>query len=370
LAYQKRQKICLETCSFKFTTFPLFFHFEALSFKIRKSKSTRTLCVTEGRTLAVTTLKKLWKNEYFQTVLMIVLMAVIVFGFWYGCQLALNTEYPALVVVSESMLPTLNIGDVIIVQGIPVTQIKAGDIVVFRSPYDPDKRIVHRAVKIESTSSGYLITTVGDNVGGVKDQFSPWPASLLVGKVTARIPYVGNFVLLVNTIGNFYYFIIIIIIVINILFSLLFDTDEEKKSANAEPHEKKLFGKLEIETIFFLILNVLLVGFSIFNLFGVFTFWQPGAEMVDKHVTIRGMYSDLQYQATYNRVSEAFLSQGFFSYKIDCLVNGAIRPGVPTFSWMQVSILALLILNLWMANKYLQFAKRLKQALKLNSIYK
>jgi signal peptidase len=304
---------------------------------------------------------------------MIVLMVVIVFGFWYGCQAALNTEHPALAVVSESMLPTLNVGDVIIVQGLPASQINAnnttGDIVVYRSPYDPEKLIVHRAVKKVSNPDGtWTITTKGDNNAGSD---SPFLESYLIGKVIARIPYVGNFVLLVNALGNFYYFIIIIIIIVNILLSLFFDTDEKKKSANEEPHEKrKLFGKLEIETIFFLILDVLLVGFLIFNLFGVFTFWQPGAEMVDKHVTIRGMYSDLQYHTSYNHVSEAFLSQGLFSYKIDCLVNGAIRPGAPTFSWMQASILILLILNLWMANKYLQFVKRLKQALKLNSIYK
>jgi len=320
-------------------------------------------------------LKQLWKNEYFQMAIMIILMVGIVFGFWYGSQLVLNTQYPALAVVSTSMTPTLNVGDVIIVQGVPVTQIRAnyttGDIVVFISPSDPNQRIVHRAVKIENTTSGYMITTLGDRyMGEEEDQFSPWPASLLVGKVIARIPYIGNFPLFVNALGNFYYFIIIIIIVINLLLSLFFDTDGEK-STKEEPHEKrKLFGKLEIETIFFLLLDVLLVGFLIFNLLGAFTFWQIGADP-PQNVTIRGMYSDLQYQANYPQyVSKAFLSQGFFTYQIDCLVNGAVRPSVPTFSWVQFSILLLVFLNLWMANKYLQFAKRLKQALKPNSIYK
>ena len=313
--------------------------------------------------MAVTTLKQLWKNEYFQTIIMIVLMVVIVFGFWYGCQLALNTEHPALAVVSESMLPTLNVGDVIIVQGVPAALINAnyitGDIIVYRKPGYLEQRIVHRAVEKVLKGNYYEFTTKGDNNVGSDPPFNE---SYLVGKVIARIPYVGNFVLFINAIGNFYYFIIIIIIIVNILLSLFFDTDEKKKSANEEPHEKrKLFGKLEIETIFFLILDVLLVGFLIFNLFGVFTFWQPGAEMVDKHVTIRGMYSDLQYHASFKSVSEVILSQGVFTYKIDCLVNGAIRPGAPAFSWMQASILILVFLNLWMANKYLQFAKRLKQ---------
>jgi signal peptidase len=330
--------------------------------------------------LAVATLKQLWKNEYFQTVIMIILMVVIVFGFWYGSQLVLNTQYPALAVVSESMLPTLNVGDVIIVQGIPVTQIKAnyttGDIVVFISPYEPDKRIVHRAVKTENTSNGYLITTVGDNVGGEKDQFSPWPASLLVGKVIAKIPYVGNFVLFVNAIGNFYYFIIIIIIVINVLLSLFFDTDEKKKSANEEPHEKrKLFGKLEIgkflfiiKIILFIVLNVLLIGFAIFNQWGTYTFWQPGADIPPpKHVTIRGMYSDLQYHASFkSRYTYVNLSQGFFTYAIDCFVSdglhNGLRPGVPTFSWLQFSVFVLIIFDAWtLINYFIKSGKLLKR---------
>jgi signal peptidase I len=324
--------------------------------------------------LAVAILKQLWKNEYFQTAIMIILMVTIVFGFWYGSKLVLNTQYPALAVVSTSMLPTLNVGDVIIVQGVSVTQIKAsyttGDIVVFINPYDSDQRIVHRAVKIENTSNGYMITTVGDNVGGQEDQFSPWSASLLVGKVIARIPYVGNFPLFVNALGNFYYFVIVIIIIINLLLSLLFDSDGEKKSAKGESREKrKLFGKLQIETVIFLISEVLLVGFLIFNLFGIFTFWQIGADP-PQNVTIRGIYSDLQYQTGYRYISEASLSQGFLTYQIDCLVNGTVRPGVPTFSWVQVSILLLVFFNLWIANKHLQFVKRLKQTLKLNSIYK
>ena len=351
---------------------PYFFIFKAVSFKTCKPKSTRTLHVTEGRTLAVATLKQLWKNEYFQTVIMIIAMLVIVFGFWYGTQLVLNTQYPALVVVSESMLPTLNVGDIVIVQGVPAAQINAtytiGDIVVFRrpTPSDPECRIVHRAVnKVQNSDGTWDITTHGDNNPiGSNEKFN---SKDLIGKVIARIPYIGNFVLFVNAIGNFYYFVIVMIIVINILVSVLFDTDEEKKSEEKTHKKRKLFGKLEIDTIFFLILDVLLVGFLIFNLFGSFTFWNPGAQTSSHEVTVRGMYSDLQYHASYNHVSEASLSQGLFSYKIDCLVNGTVRPGPPTFSWMQASILLLVFLNLWMANKYLQFAKRLKQTLKLNS---
>jgi signal peptidase I len=295
---------------------------------------------------------------------------VIVFGFWYGSQAVLNTRYPALAVVSTSMLPTLNVGDVIIVQGIPIDQIHAnyttGDIVVFRSQSDLDKLIVHRAVKIENRSNGYWLTTKGDNNAGPD---SPFHQSYYIGKVIAKIPYVGNFALFINALGNFYFFIVIIIIIINILLSLLSGSDAEKKSTEEAPPEKrKLFGKLDIRIIYFLVLNVFLIAFIVFNLFGAFTFWQIGAEP-QQDVTIRGMFPDLQYntsfKAGYNNVSEALLTQGIFTYKIDDVVNGTVRPGVPAFSWVQASILFLLILNVWMTIKFLGLDAKLRTRLKL-----
>ncbi|RJS77777.1 signal peptidase I, partial [Candidatus Bathyarchaeota archaeon] len=148
--------------------------------------------------MALETLRKLWKNEYFQTAITVILLLAFVFGFWYVTQTVLRTGYPALAVASTSMLPTLNVGDLIIVQGVPPEQINAnyltGDIVVFTDA--KGDLIVHRAVKVENISGEYWFTTKGDNVPGSKDQFSPWPASRLVGKVVGRIPWIGNFALL------------------------------------------------------------------------------------------------------------------------------------------------------------------------------
>ena len=320
--------------------------------------------------MAAVTLKRLWKNEYFQTAIMIILTVVIVSGLWYGCQRVLNTQYPALAVVSTSMLPTLNVGDVIIVQGLPAAQIHAnyttGDVVVYRLPYNPDKRIVHRAVKKESRADGYWITAQGDNNVGPDP---PFHEDYLIGKVIARIPYVGNFDLFVNAPGNFYFFIILIIIlVIVILISLPFKgTEEEKNSIKEKPHERrKLFGKLDIEIVYLLILNSLIIVFLVFSLSGIYTFWQPGADP-PQYVSIRGMYSDLQYHESFEK--NVFLSQGLFTYKIDCLVDGTTRPGVPTVSWMQTSILILFLLNSWVLINFVKSRRSWKKELDL-SLYK
>lgn len=328
------------------------------------------LNATEGITLASVPLKQLWKNEYFQTAIMIVLTIVIVSGLWYGSQRALNTQYPALAVVSTSMLPTLNVGDVIIIQGVPATQINAnyttGDVVVYRLPYNPNKRIVHRAVKKELGPDGYWrITTKGDNNIGPDP---PFHESYLIGKVIARIPYVGNFDLFVNAPGNFYFFIVLIVIlVVVILLSLSYKDTEGEESTKEKPREKrKLFGKIDIGTIYLIILNALIISILAFSSWGAFTFWQPGADP-PQYATIRGMYSDMQYHEGFKK--SVFLSQSLFTYKIDCLVNGAIRPGVPTFSWMQASFFILFLLNFWILLNFVKSRRLWKKELN-SSLYK
>jgi signal peptidase len=167
--------------------------------------------------LAVETLKRLWKNEYFQTAITIALLFLVVLGFYYGAQAALRTEYPALAVASGSMLPTLNIGDLIIVQKIDPSQIHVdpngltGDILVYKRR---GELIVHRAVKIELRGNVYYITTRGDN-SEVDD--TPWPSTDLVGKVIARIPYAGNLPLFLHSERNMYVLFLLFLVILIIL---------------------------------------------------------------------------------------------------------------------------------------------------------
>ena len=292
--------------------------------------------------MATGAFKKLWKNEYFQTAFTIAIIFVIVFGFYFGSQIILGTEYPALAVASGSMLPTLNIGDLIIVQKVDPAQITAdkftGDILVFRDPRNPAELIVHRAVKIQRDGSYFLITTLGDNMYGEKDQFSPWNSSLLIGKVVARIPYIGNLPLFFHSERNMYVFLIIILILLAVLTLPFGFSSEEKPS-----EEKKLFWKIDLSLIYFFIINFLIIGFLIFSLWGSFTFWQPGAS--PPQATIFGMYADLNFHENFS--NEAYLSQGFMTYRIDCQVNGGTRLGVPTFSWFQLLILILILFDAW-----------------------
>jgi len=313
--------------------------------------------------LALETLRKLWKNEYFQTAITVILLLAFVFGFWYVTQTVLRTGYPALAVASTSMLPTLNVGDLIIVQGVPPEQINAnyltGDIVVFTDA--KGDLIVHRAVKVENISGEYWFTTKGDNVPGSKDQFSPWPASRLVGKVVGRIPWIGNFALLMHSQQNIYLFTVVIIILIVVVLFFPFETDEEEK----ESGEKLVLGKMSLKMVYLIILNIILIGFIIFSLWGTFTFWNPGAGSNSQGmtVTIYGMFSDVNFHEAHpNNVLEALLSQGFLTYTINCRLSEGLRTGVPTFSWAQAAIIVLLVYDVWELTKFLQKRKKMVEA--------
>jgi len=317
--------------------------------------------------LAVATFKKLWKNEYFQTAVTILLILSIVFGFWYGVQFALNTEYPALAVASGSMLPTLKVGDLIIVQGVPSDQIYAdplkGDIIVFRRG---SELIVHRAVYKENRSDGYWFTTKGDNV---PSRDSPFHESNLVGKVIGKIPWVGNLALLMHTKENMLMFAIIIIILIVVF--LMFPFETEKKEKNGEKtetwKERKLFGKISLQMIYLLVVNILIISFIAFSLWGALSLWNPGASAGWQDVQIHGMYPDIQFHesfsASYNNVNEAYLSQGFLTYTIDARTNEGVRLGVPTFSWAQAAIILLIVVDVWELLKFLRLKKKAETAI-------
>ncbi|MDH3825703.1 MAG: signal peptidase I, partial [Nitrosopumilus sp.] len=92
--------------------------------------------------------------------LIIVTIGVIII--WIGLQVVFGTENPFYVVASGSMIPKLQIHDVLIVQGhILFEDVQIGDIIVFDRPSGRDKVIVHRVVSI-TDEDPKTIRTKGD----------------------------------------------------------------------------------------------------------------------------------------------------------------------------------------------------------------
>ena len=111
---------------------------------------------------------------------------------WIGLRVAFGTENPFYVVSSGSMIPNLNIFDVIIVQGhVNFDQLKVGDIIVFNRPNGHDKVIVHRVAEILNKDP-LVIRTKGDaNPGSIPGTDFPITKDDYIGKVEYVIPQIG-----------------------------------------------------------------------------------------------------------------------------------------------------------------------------------
>ena len=93
-------------------------------------------------------------------------------------------------VLSDSMQPEMSTGDMIVVRPVDASQIKVGDVILFRSPADPEARIAHRVVDIASSSSGLAFVTKGD-ANQVADH-APVPADRVLGRVQFHVPLLGH----------------------------------------------------------------------------------------------------------------------------------------------------------------------------------
>jgi signal peptidase I len=100
----------------------------------------------------------------------------------------LHSEYPTLTVISHSMYPALNRGDMILVKSTTLEEIQVGTVVVFRHA---DGLAVHRVVRI----SGDRIVTKGD--GNPKED-NP----ITFDDVVGRVPTIGNNLVKIPLVGR------------------------------------------------------------------------------------------------------------------------------------------------------------------------
>jgi signal peptidase I len=81
------------------------------------------------------------KNETARGLFLVGLVILGAIAVWGGIRLALNTEYPILVVSSGSMCPPSNcvlpVGGLVVIRGEDPSVLKVGDIVVFRGRPTP-----------------------------------------------------------------------------------------------------------------------------------------------------------------------------------------------------------------------------------------
>ena len=155
---------------------------------------------------------------------MIVIIGVIII--WIGLQLIFGTSNPFYVVSSGSMVPKLQVFDVLVVQGHdPFETVEVGDVIVFNRPSGHDRVIVHRVVSIIDDNP-LTIRTKGDaNPASIPGTDFPITEEEYIGKVQYVIPQVGYVTRILAPPINY----IIIVIIIGIM---VFKQFTKKKHRN------------------------------------------------------------------------------------------------------------------------------------------
>ena len=146
---------------------------------------------------------------------------------WFGIRYAFGSNNPFYVVASESMVPKLNVGDLLMVKhtdagSYSFNGLNIGDIIVFRSPgvtnEGEHRIIVHRVAEIVTDNKGNeIVRTKGDaNPSSIPFLDYPIREKNYIGKVEYIIPRVGLLTRIISPPAN--YIIIAVIIVVMFLY--------------------------------------------------------------------------------------------------------------------------------------------------------
>ena len=163
-------------------------------------------------------------------------IAIIVIGvvlIWFAVKVVFNVDNPFYVVSSGSMIPVLNVGDILIVKdGNTFNSLKVGDVIVFNRPQGGDRVIVHRIIEISDRFGEKVIVTKGDaNDGIIPGTDFPIREKDYIGTVAYTVPKVGLVLKYLNPPVNY-------VIIAGIIGILLYTNLKKKKEEKG-----KLDGK-------------------------------------------------------------------------------------------------------------------------------
>jgi len=164
----------------------------------------------------------------------IVIVGAGVLVIWLGLTLAFGTQNPFYVVASGSMIPELEVYDVLIVQGHkPFEDIEIGDIIVFNRPSDHNRVIVHRVISITDDDPKTLRTKGDANPASIPGTDFPITQDEYIGKVEYIIPEVGYVTQLLKPPVNY----VIIVVVIGIMVVKQITKKKKKETTFSDPFD-------------------------------------------------------------------------------------------------------------------------------------
>ncbi|MFH1978676.1 MAG: signal peptidase I [Candidatus Aenigmatarchaeota archaeon] len=126
-------------------------------------------------------------KETNKSILYVILGVVLAVGINQGLALGLSTDIPVVAVESNSMIPTFQRGDILVLHGVTPEELIIGDIIVF-SPDTQEIPVVHRIVEVNDDGT---FQTQGD----ANSRQLPFETRIrpdqIHGKVMVIVPYMG-----------------------------------------------------------------------------------------------------------------------------------------------------------------------------------
>ncbi len=178
-------------------------------------------------------------KKIFNIIIYIILIPILVYNLSLIIQAISNPrETPSFfgiktyVIISGSMQPELEIGDIVIVKKVGKNQLEKGDIISFRQGQNV---ITHRIYEIVTEDNETKIATKGDN-NNVKDDKSITYADI-EGKVIKKIPKLGLIALTLK--GKMTILIIAIIVYIYLIYDGIIKRKKSKRRIKRIEHEKQ-----------------------------------------------------------------------------------------------------------------------------------
>ena len=122
----------------------------------------------------------------------VVIIVICLVAAWLSLQTIFGTQNPFYVVSSGSMIPDLEIYDILVVSGNdPFGEVQIGDIIVFNRPSGHDRVIVHRVVAVTDEDPRTLRTKGDANPASIPGTDFPITDEEYIGSVVYVIPQAG-----------------------------------------------------------------------------------------------------------------------------------------------------------------------------------
>ena len=141
--------------------------------------------------------------------------------------------YKSFTIASGSMMPTLDIGDVIISKKVSEKDLREGDIITFMEGEGHVYNVTHRIAEIVKEEGKTLYRTKGDNNNTNDDELVKYEN--IVGKYQFKISKIGNWVVQIQTTCG----IVVAILVIYLIY------DMSSRKEERELSRERLRGKYD-----------------------------------------------------------------------------------------------------------------------------